>query len=162
MNKKGGLIIGGFVSLGALGAWIYFTHQSGGNDHDAAQFMDALGRKLNPSKGDLAKSDAFDMYYWKNVQKQLKKPLYMLTQNVAQFDAKQIHDAWGFFKNNTDQVYGVFRALKDQVAVSQVAYWYYIKFNVNLIDDLEKQMDVKKEVSQIIAIVDKLPPYRIP
>ncbi len=87
----------------------------------------------------------------------------MLTVASAKTYAKDIRDSWGVFDDDEDKIYSVFRALKDQVQVSQVAYQYYIdpKSNkINLIDDLKSRLS-KDEVGQVLEIVKKMPQYRL-
>jgi hypothetical protein len=161
-NKKV-LLTGGIVSLS--GVWIGFAvfHKwRKDRDRKAIAFFSELQREIAPDSVGLVESNAFDLHYWENIGKKLSKPLYMLTVASAKGFAKDIKDSWGgWLPDDEDKVYGVFRALKDHVQVSQVAYQYYlISGKINLIDDLKGRMDTD-EVSQVMAIVKKLPPYRL-
>lgn len=86
----------------------------------------------------------------------------MLTVASAKGFAKDIRDAWGVIDDDENKIYSVFRALKDQVQVSQVAFQYYVTSTdkINLIDDLKSRLS-KEEVGQVLEIVKKLPAYRL-
>ncbi len=86
----------------------------------------------------------------------------MLTVASAKAYAKDIRDSWGVFDDDEDKIKGVFRALKDQVQVSQVAFQYYQASTekINLIDDLKSRLS-KDEVGEILEITKKLPQYRV-
>lgn len=87
----------------------------------------------------------------------------MLTVASAKSFAKDIRDSWGVFDDDEDKIKSVFRALKDHVQVSQVAYQYYHDpkgDKINLIDDLKGRLS-PEEVGEILAITKKLPQYRI-
>lgn len=161
METKGKLIIAGVVTTGLLAGCVAYGMRTKRRDRQSALFLSELERKIAPGSVGLAQSDAFNMYYWQNLAKTVKKSYYLLKQKDAVSAAKSISDAWGVFDDDEDKIYGVFRALKDQAAVSQVAYWYYQKNKINLIDDLRSRLDEKTEVKEITGIVDKLPPYRI-
>lgn len=150
------------VALGAgivLAGSLAVTAQNRKKNHQAALFFSELERNIAPASVGIVESKAFDIYYWQKVATTVKKSYYMLKAAAADSYAKDIHDAWGLFNDDEDKVYGAFRALKDQVQVSQVAQKYYIKQHINLIDDLRARMS-SDEVGEILKIVNKLPPYR--
>lgn len=67
------------------------------------------------------------------------------------------------FDDDENKIKSAFRALKDQVQVSQVAYQYYHDpkgDKINLIDDLKGRLS-KEEVGEVLEIVKKLPQYRV-
>lgn len=160
-NKKTLLIAG---SMAIAGVWIgvaVFNKKRKRRSQKAVAFFSELQRSIAPDSVGLVESNAFDMRYWENIGKKVKKPLYLLTATSAKGYAKDIHDAWGVFNDDEDKIKGVFRALKDQVQVSQVAYWYYqgSSEKINLIDELKSRLS-KHEVGQILEIAKKLPQYR--
>jgi hypothetical protein len=142
-----------------VGSVVYGQYKKRQN-HRAALFFSELERNIAPAAVGLVESDAFNMYYWQNLGPKLKKSYYLLKQNDAKTYAQRISDAWGWVDDDEDKIYSVFRALKDHVQVSQVAYWYYQDKKINLIDDLRSRLD-KDEVGEILKIVNKLPPYRV-
>lgn len=163
-NNTKVLIVGGVVTI--TGIWIgvaVFNHKRKVRDQKAIAFFSELQRDIAPDSVGLVESNAFDIRYWENIGKKLKKPMYMLTVASAKSYAKDIRDSWGVFDDDEDKIYSVFRALKDQVQVSQVAYQYYMdpKGNkINLIDDLKSRLS-KEEVGQALDIVKKMPQYRL-
>jgi hypothetical protein len=163
-NNSKALIIGGVVTI--AGVWIgvaVFNHRRKTRDQKAIAFFSELQRDIAPDSVGLVESNAFDIRYWENVGKKIKKPMYMLTVASAKAFAKDIRDSWGVFDDDEDKIYSVFRALKDQVQVSQVAYQYYMDpkgDKINLIDDLKSRLS-KEEVGQVLEIVKKLPQYRL-
>lgn len=161
-NKKA-LIIGGVVTI--AGVWIgvaVFNKKRKNRDRLAIAFFSELQRDIAPDSVGLVESNAFDIRYWENVGKKIKKPMYMLTVASAKAYAKDIRDSWGVFGDDEDKIKGVFRALKDQVQVSQVAFQYYQASTekINLIDDLKSRLS-KDEVGEILEITKKLPQYRV-
>lgn len=158
------LIIGGVVLI--AGVWTtvaIVNHRRKGRDQKAVAFFSELQRDIAPDSVGLVESNAFDIRYWENVGKKIKKPMYMLTVASAKAYAKDIRDSWGVFDDDEDKIYSVFRAMKDQVQVSQVAYQYYMDpkgDKINLIDDLKSRLS-KEEVGQVLEIVKKLPQYRL-
>jgi hypothetical protein len=129
-------------------------------DHKASLFFSELERNIAPATAGLEDSDAFDIRYWKDLSAKIKKPYYMLKAAAADSYAKDINDAFGWIFNNKDKIYGVFRAMKDKVQVSQMSNAYYIKYKINLIDDLRSH--ISDEMGQVMKIVGKLPDYRVP
>jgi len=157
------LIIGGVVTI--AGVWIgvaVFNNKRKKRDQKAIAFFSELQRDIAPDSVGLVESNAFDIRYWENIGKKLKKPMYMLTVAGSKGFAKDIRDSWGVFDDDEDKIKSVFRALKDQVQVSQVAYQYYQASTekINLIDDLKSRLS-KEEVGEVLDIVKKLPQYRL-
>lgn len=163
-NNTKVLIIGGVATL--AGVWIgvaVFNNKRKKRDQKAVAFFSELQRDIAPDSVGLVESNAFDIRYWENVGKKIKKPMYMLTVASAKAYAKDIRDSWGVFDDDEDKIKSVFRALKDQVQVSQVAFQYYNDpkgDKINLIDDLKSRLS-KDEVGEMLEIVKKLPQYRL-
>ena len=158
------LIAGGIILV--AGVWTSVAiihHKRKVRDQKAVAFFSELQRDIQPDSVGLVESNAFDIRYWENSGKKLKKPMYMLTVASARGFAKDIRDSWGIFDDDENKIYSVFRALKDHVQVSQVAYQYYMDpkgSKINLIDDLKSRL-AKDEVGQVMEIVKKMPPYRL-
>ncbi|MCB9448695.1 MAG: hypothetical protein H6585_10160 [Flavobacteriales bacterium] len=129
-------------------------------DKKAVSFFGELERQISPATTGITESDAFDIYYWQKAPKQVGKSIIRLTDDAAKANAKKIYDAWGWWDDDEDQVYGVFRSLKDKVQVSQVAYWYYKAHEINLIDDIRSRMS-QSEVAKVMEIVGPKQQYRI-
>lgn len=163
-NNTKVLIIGGVVTI--AGVWIgvaVFNAKRRKRDQKAIAFFSELQRDIAPDTVGLVESNAFDIRYWENIGKKIKKPMYMLTVASAKSYAKDIRDSWGVFDDDENKIKSVFRALKDQVQVSQVAYQYYYDpkgDKINLIDDLKGRLS-KEEVGEVLEIVKKLPQYRV-
>lgn len=163
-NNTKAFVIGGVVTI--TGVWIgvaVFNHKRKVRDQKAMAFFSELQRDIAPDSIGLVESNAFDIRYWENIGKKLKKPMYMLTVASAKSYAKDIRDSWGVFDDDEDKIKSVFRAMKDQVQVSQVAFQYYNDpkaGKINLIDDLKSRLS-KDEVGEVLEIVKKLPQYRL-
>ena len=163
-NRTKVILIQGIVVTVGMGILLFVVHRKKkSRDSKAIAFFSELQREIAPDSVGLVESNAFDIRYWENIGKKLKEPIYMPTAASAKSYAKGIHDAWGIIDDDENKIYGVFRALKDQVQVSQVAYHYYQSSSdkINLIDDLKGKLSTG-EVSQVLDIVKKLPPYRKP
>jgi hypothetical protein len=157
------LLAGGVI--GIAGIWIgvaVFNKRRKARDQKAIAFFSELQRDIAPDSVGLVESNAFDIRYFETVGTKINKPLYMLTVASAKGFAKDIKDAWGVMDDDENKIYSVFRALKDQVQVSQVAFQYYATSTdkINLIDDLKSRLS-KDEVGQVLEIVKKLPAYRL-
>lgn len=159
METKTKLQITGGVCVLLLAGSIALNVRQKRRDRDSALFFSELERNISPGTVGLIESKAFDMYYWQNLGKTLKKSYFLLKAKDAQDAAKTIDSAWGYVDDDEDKIYGVFRALKDHVAVSQVSYQYYQKKKINLIDDLRARLS-KDEVGEVLKIVNRMPPYR--
>lgn len=161
-NKKI-LLVGGIVSIAGIWTGVaVFNHKRKERDRKAIAFFNELQRDIAPDSVGLVESNAFDIRYWETIGKKVKKALYMLTLASAKAFAKNIRDSWGVFDDDEDKIKSVFRALKDHVQVSQVAYQYYQSSTekINLIDDLKSRLS-KDEVGEILEITKKLPQYRL-
>ncbi len=160
MDTKDKLKITGAACTALLVGTVVYNVKKKHRNRDAALFFSELERNIAPAGVGIIESDAFNMYYWQSLMNKLKKSYYLLKQKEAEAFVKKISDAWGVFNDDEDAIYGVFRALKDQVQVSQVSYWYYQKTKINLIDELRSRLG-KEEIAEIVKIAGKLPPYRI-
>lgn len=161
-NSKIFLIEGLVVVLGISTLMIVVHRKKKKKDQLAIAFFSELQRDIAPDSVGLVESNAFDIRYWETIGKKIGKPMYMLTTASAKAFAKDIKDSWGILDDDENKIYGVFRALKDHVQVSQVAYQYY-NFStdkINLIDDLKSRLSTD-EVGQVLAIVKALPAYRL-
>lgn len=157
------LIIGGIVVV--AGVWIsvaVVNRRREARDQKAVAFFSELQRDLAPDTAGLSENKAFDIRYWETTSKKLGKPIYMLTVAAAKAYASDVRNGFGWIFNDNDKIKSVFRALKDQVQVSQMAYQYYLNNpdKINLIDDLKSKMN-KDRLGEVLAIVKKMPPYRL-
>ena len=157
-------LIEGLVVIAGISILMVVVHRKRkAKDQKAIAFFSELQREIAPDSVGLIESNAFDIRYFETIGKKLNKPLYMLTQASAKGFAKDIRDSWGgLLPDDEDKIYGVFRALKDHVQVSQVAFQYYNASTdkVNLIDDLKSRLSTD-EIGQVLEIVKKLPAYRL-
>jgi hypothetical protein len=166
-NSNKALLIGGsLVLVGGIWAATAIAHKrKEERTKNVTAFYMELQRELAPDSVGLVESEAFDIQYWQNIQKKLKKKVVILKGSEANAYAETIRASWHLFNDDENKIFGVFRALKDQVAVSEVAYFYYTnikdkKNQINLIDDLKTRLS-QEEVRTIMDIVKKLPKYRL-
>lgn len=158
------IIIGSIVLM--AGAWVgtyVLNYKRKVRDQKAVAFFSELQRELAPGSVGLVESNAFNIRYWEETGKKMNKPMFLLKMASAKAFAKDIRDSWSIFGDDEDKINSVFRALKDQVQVSQVAHQYYQDpkgGKINLIDDLKSRLS-KDEVGEILGIVKKMPPYRL-
>ena len=98
-------------------------------------------------------ADAFNPLFYRMAAK--AKPGNPITREIAIAKAKAIHNAWGVFDDNEEQVYGALRGLPSKAAVSFVAFWYNKQHDSDLFSDLNyKLTDDEKKVA--FGIVEKL------
>jgi len=161
-NKKA-VVISGILCVAGIWISVAVIHtRRTKRDQLAVAFFSELQRNISPGTVGLVESNAFNIEYWQTISKKLKKTLYFLTTASAMSFAKDIRDSYSILGDNEDKIKGVFRALKDQVQVSQVAFSYYTGSTekINLIDDLISRLSTS-EVGEIMNIVKKLPEYRV-
>lgn len=159
METKAKLQIAGGITVILLAGSIYHNVKVKKRDKQAAVFFSELERIIAPSTVGMVETDALDIHYWEKAKTMVKKPLIYIKQAGAQDYAKMIYDAIGYVWDNEDKIYSVFRALKDKVQTSQVAYWYFMKNKVNMIDHLRANLS-RSEIEEIMKIINKQPPYR--
>lgn len=159
MDTKSKLKLAAALATLMFAGSVYIGVRNRKRDHKAAVFFSELERFIAPGSVGLVESDAFNINYWQNLGKTLKKSYLMLKMAAADGYAKDIDSSWGVFDDDEDKIYGVFRALKDHVQVSQISDRYYKKKKINLIDDMRSRLS-KDEVGEVLKIVNKLPPYR--
>jgi hypothetical protein len=152
-------IIAGITGAG-LCITVYVILDQKHQDKIAIALMGEINKLLNPSATGLAAEQAFDIHYAEEVLKKVKNKLLMLKAEVAERYAKEIYDAFGFFDDDENKIYSVFRILKDKVQVSQVAKAYSGKYKVNLIEHLRSKLS-NTEVAEVLKIVSGLVAYRL-
>lgn len=160
MDKKQILFTGLSVTGLILGGSVVYGQRKKSRDRKAVGFFGELERQIAPGSAGIIGSNAFDIYYWQKAIKKFK-PIIKLKDKAAKGFAQKIQSAWGIFNDDENQIKSVFRALKDKVQISQVAYWYW-KNNeqeINLIDELRSRLS-KEEVAEIMEIVKPKKSYR--
>ncbi|WP_299212625.1 hypothetical protein [uncultured Dokdonia sp.] len=123
--------------------------------------LEAISRVLGDIEGGLDSTKAFDLQYKARVLQHVSQTVITLKKQTANQFAKQIYDAltpW-YLNDDEEKIYGVFRALKDKLQVSQLAHSYQQEYGNNLIDVLKDRLSTS-EIKIIMGIVAKLPPYR--
>ncbi len=156
------LIAGGVITAAGCVASIYYGQRKNKRDRLASALIRELTRQLQPATTGLLSENAFDIHYTDEVVRSTGRQILTLKSEAAQVHAREIHEAWGSWwtgGDNEQQVYGVFRKLRDKVQVSQVAVAYLHTYGVHLIDQLNNRLD-DKEINQVLAIVQPLPAFR--
>jgi hypothetical protein len=124
--------------------------------------LTAIQAQIQPISSGLTSQNAFDIHFLNKVLQTVNREVLVLKTSTASRYADQIHKAWGSWYQGGDdeeQVYGVFRKMKDKVQVSQVAKAYQETYSKNLIDTLKDRFD-KEEITIVLNIVKALPNYR--
>lgn len=70
--------------------------------------------------------------------------------------AKDIHDSFGWFNDDEEQVYNVFRKLTNQIILSQLSDAYSKLYSSDLLGDLKNYFD-DKELSYLYTIISNKP-----
>jgi hypothetical protein len=132
-------------------------------DQRARALLAILQVELQPASSGLTAQNAFDIHYLDKLLQTVQGEILVLKKSTTAAYAKQLHSAfkpWYQGGDDEDQVYSVFRRLKDKVQVAQVAQLYQEVYSKNLIDTLRSQLE-KKEITRVLHIVKALPNYRI-
>lgn len=160
------VVIGSGLAIAGIWAAVVAAHnRKTSRDQKAVAFFSELQRELAPDSVGLVESEAFDIKYWQNISLKLKKKVVFLKGSGAMNLSDTIRASWHWYNNDENKLFAVLRGLKDQVAVSQVAYYYYInikdpKNKINLIDEIKSKLGTE-DVRTILDIVKKLPKYTL-
>ncbi|MCH3884531.1 hypothetical protein [Tenacibaculum aquimarinum] len=154
-------IIGASVGTLFIGT-TFLSLRKRNRDIRTSKLMTAIQAQIQPITSGLNSQNAFDIHFLNKVLQSVNREVLVLKTSTASRYADQIHKAWGSWYQGGDdeeQVYGVFRQLKDKVQVSQVAKAYQETYSKNLIDTLKDRFD-KQEITIVLNIVKALPNYR--
>lgn len=146
-----GLVLAG-IATASLAVLLIVKERRKARSRKATRFLGELERLLVPAVA-VNSLPALDIRYWE------QKPDMKLSAEAAKSHAQSIADAWGtWYWPNDDEakIYAVFRALRNQAQVSQVAHAYYEQTQVNLMDDLRARLDAD-ELRQVLGIIQALP-----
>ena len=118
-----------------------------------------IGEKLNivDDEQDISASqlvedreNIFSPNYWKK-----KKNAKILTTNSARALASNIYNAAGYFNDNEEAVYGVFRQLTYKTQLSWLSYIFYKQYGEDLLQYLKSFMN-SDELATVKQITSKL------
>ncbi|MFL0147964.1 hypothetical protein V2598_06490 [Tenacibaculum maritimum] len=154
-------IIGASVGTLFIGT-TFFSMRKRSRDVRTSKLLTAIQAQIQPISSGLTSQNAFDIHFLNKVLQTVNREVLVLKTSTASRYADQIHKAWGSWYQGGDdeeQVYGVFRKMKDKVQVSQVAKAYQETYSKNLIDTLKDRFD-KEEITIVLNIVKTLPNYR--
>lgn len=154
-------IIGASVGTLFIGT-TFFSMRKRSRDLRTSKLQTAIQAQIQPISSGLTLQNAFDIHFLNKVLQTVNREVLVLKTSTASRYADQIHKAWGSWYQGGDdeeQVYGVFRKMKDKVQVSQVAKAYQETYSKNLIDTLKDRFD-KEEITIVLHIVKALPNYR--
>lgn len=154
-------IIGAGVGTLFIGT-TFLSLRKRSRDKRTSKLLTAIQAQIQPIASGLTSQNAFDIHFLSKVLQTVNREVLVLKTSTAARYADQIHKAWGSWYQGGDdeeQVYGVFRQLKDKVQVSQVAKAYQQTYSKNLIDTLKDRFD-KQEITIVLNIVKALPNYR--
>ena len=154
-------IIGASVGTLFIGT-TFFSMRKRSRDLRTSKLLTAIQAQIQPISSGLTSQNAFDIHFLNKVLQTVNREVLVLKTSTASRYADQIHKAWGSWYQGGDdeeQVYGVFRKMKDKVQVSQVAKAYQETYSKNLIDTLKDRFD-KEEITIVLNIVKALTNYR--
>ncbi|WP_178989477.1 hypothetical protein [Winogradskyella schleiferi] len=154
-------IIGASVGTLFIGT-TFFSMRKRSRDLRTSKLLTAIQAQIQPISSGLTSQNAFDIHFLNKVLQTVNREVLVVKTSTASRYADQIHKAWGSWYQGGDdeeQVYGVFRKMKDKVQVSQVAKAYQETYSKNLIDTLKDRFD-KEEITIVLNIVKALPNYR--
>lgn len=84
----------------------------------------------------------------------------ILTNAAADFLAKSVYDSKGYFNDDEDKLFGVFKSLKTKSQVSYLADIFYQKYRRDMITYIRSFLN-DNEMLTLKNIVDKLPNYKV-
>ena len=101
----------------------------------------------------LNNEDYFNPNYW-----QRKLPAKIITESFSRKYSDDIYNAYGYFNDDENVIYGVFEQMKTKSQVSYLAYKFNQYYNRSLIEYLRSFLN-DSEMAKIAAIINKLPAY---
>ncbi|WP_271769175.1 hypothetical protein [Aquimarina algiphila] len=162
MKKVVGLqITAGTVGLILIGT-TYITLRNKKRNKLASSLLGELSKSLNPDSKGLESSAALDVKYVDRVFNSSSGKIIVLKKSTATRYANEIHKGfrpWYRGGDLEENIYAVFRNLKDKVQVSQVAKAYQREHKLNLRDQLKDHFD-RSEIKTVLGIISRLPKYR--
>ena len=135
MDKRTLQISGAGICAMLLGS-LYWNYRNSQKEQCTTEFINELNKELKPASKGLADFKTFDVNYKDTAIQNTKENIFVLRQATAEKYAKTIYDAWNWYDDNEQAIYGVFSKLKNHVQGSQVASAYLDKNKVGLLDDL--------------------------
>lgn len=84
---------------------------------------------------------------------------YLLNSTSATLLAKNIYDSKGYFNDDEDKLYGVFKSLKTKSQVSYLAEFFYKKYSKDLVAYLQTFLN-DDEMARLKKIIDPLPNFK--
>lgn len=84
---------------------------------------------------------------------------YLLNSASATLLAKNIYDSKGYFNDDEDKLFGVFKSLKTKSQVSYLAEFFYKKYSKDLVAYLQTFLN-DDEMARLKKIIDPLPNYK--
>lgn len=84
----------------------------------------------------------------------------ILTAEASDYLAKAVYDSKGWFNDDEDKLYGVFKSLKTKSQVSFLADVFYQKYRRDMISYISSFLN-DSELYKLKNIIDPLPNYRI-
>lgn len=159
-TKRTVLTIIGVMAGVSLPVILYAGWDRRRKDRLAVKLMREVSQLIEPTTTGLLSENAFDIHYKAKVLDKVKGKIIVLKAEAVNNYAKEIHGAWGFFNDDENVVYGVFRKLRDKVQVSQVAAAYQDTYKENLIDVLYDKLS-ESEIKKVLGIVKPLPSHRM-
>lgn len=150
------LITSGSILVG--GAVIYFIYTKIRNTN----IQNAILKKLAGGVGQYGSIEDFAGFKGKAFRDGISTSFNVikLKDDVARQYADKIDKSWEIVNDDEDSVYQVFRQLKDQYGLSQVASVYEAVYKVPLLNKLKSKLS-SDEQDIIYKIVKPYPNYRI-
>lgn len=81
----------------------------------------------------------------------------ILTQSDANILARKIKDAAGYFNDNEEQIYSVFRELKYKSQIAFLVYKFNVLYGLDLYTWLKESVLSAAELNTVLSIAEKLP-----
>ena len=163
MNRVPLLWVGG-IALTGLAGWGAFAWDQKRKARFTQQFHEALLQLLDPSAQGLDQEPALNIAY---VDQANQEALRKHGRRVAQYSgsvalqyAEAIEASFGFWGDDEDRLYALFRELGDKALISQVAKSYQERFTTNLIERFRQKLD-EQEIRILLNIIKTKPPYSI-
>lgn len=139
--KLGAFTIGYFVIVKPLLQWLGLKEDKEDKENNAI---------IQSVKG-------WDPSYFSEVKKKGLKTTYITSTQAAKY-AKLIFDSFGVINDNEEQIYAVFRSLKNWVQLSEVAFIYRAVYKVDLAYEVKARLSDEEfnNVAKIVAKYTKL------
>jgi hypothetical protein len=121
------------------------------------QALNIVSDKEDKTAENLGKENFWD--YTEFLDKAPKNSIILSSSQGYQF-ANDIYNSYGYFNDDEEKLYGVFRNLKTKSQIASLCYWFNKKYNKDLYSYISSFLS-SGELVKLNDIISKKPLYKL-